>query len=298
MEPPTTSSLVPTPGDPKNASVVSGRSQQDMLALRKKKLAELKANITQKNRPAPHYTAGEVMCFMTPKENVVPTAMVNSYGKLAHDVFAEAQYGHCIMQDGNVDTFSYTVMWAAAERMREEKFRSRCPTTRLDRWFALRRADQSNLDRDMRESEQRYKEKIVARSSSTSSPNSTTSPKSPLPPEASLVLIHEGEHICILKTKHEPVFGVVAENVTDDMSHAACIMIGTLTEPSMYQKLKFAKLKKAVERMALNVYKGLCPSSNLDALLASEQRDPSAMLEKIAKCHVAGIKTHLLRRQI
>jgi hypothetical protein len=37
-----------------NASVVSVRSQQDMLAIRKKKLAELKANIAQQNRPTPH----------------------------------------------------------------------------------------------------------------------------------------------------------------------------------------------------------------------------------------------------
>jgi hypothetical protein len=59
----------------------------------------------------------------------------------------------------------------------------------------------------------------------TSSPDSSKSATSPLPPEASLVIIHEGEHICLLKTKHDPVFGIVAQNVTDDMSHAACIML-------------------------------------------------------------------------
>ncbi len=42
--------------------------------------------------------------------------------------------------------------------------------------------------------------------------------------------------------------------------------------------------------MTLNVYKGLRPSSNLDALLASEQRDASAMLEKIAKCQMVITK--------
>ncbi len=43
--------------------------------------------------------------------------MVNSYGKLAHDVFEESEFGSCIMQDEKVDTFSYTVMWAGVERM-------------------------------------------------------------------------------------------------------------------------------------------------------------------------------------
>jgi hypothetical protein len=209
-KPTTTSSLVPPPADPKNAFVVSVRSQQDMLAIRKKKLAELKANIAQKNRPAPHYTAGQVMCFMMPKQNVLPTVMVNSYGKLAHDVFAESEFGNCIMQDGKVDTFSYTVMWAGVERMRDEKFSSRCPTTRLNRWFTLRRADQCNLDRDIRESEQRYKEKILGQTSNTSSPDSTKSATSPLaaeqvttipPPTAKRVAEKEPRHARITK-KH------------------------------------------------------------------------------------------------
>jgi hypothetical protein len=42
--------------------------------------------------------------------------------------------------------------------------------------------------------------------------------------------------------------------------------------------------------MTLNVYKALCPSGTLDALLASEQRDAAALLGKIAKCHMGGTK--------
>jgi hypothetical protein len=147
------------------------------------------------------------------------------------------------------------------------------------------------LDRDIRESEQRYKDKIQVQMSKTFSPDSTKSETSPPPPEASLVVINEGEHICVLQEKHDPVFGIVAENVTDDMSHAACIML--LPErgrPPIFQKIKLRKLQKAVERMTLNVYKALCPSGTLDALLASEQRDAAALLGKIAKCHMGGTK--------
>jgi len=262
-----------------------------MLAIRKKKLAELKANIAQQIRPTPHYTAGQVMCFMMPKQIVFPTVMVNKYGKLAHDVFEESEFGSCIMQDGSVDTFSYTVIWAGVERMGDEKFRCRCPKARLERWFTNRRADQSSLDRDIRESEQRYKDKLQVQISNTSSPDSTESATSPPPPEAKLVLIHQGEHICLLKTKHEPVFGIVAHNVTDDMSHAACIMwFPERGRPPIYEKIKLGKLQKAVERMTLNVYKALCPSGALNALLASEQRDAVAMLGKIAKCQMGGTK--------
>jgi hypothetical protein len=147
------------------------------------------------------------------------------------------------------------------------------------------------LDRDIRESEQRYKEKILVQISKTSSPDSTKSETSPPPPEASLVVINEGEHICVLKAKHDPVFGIVAENVTDDMSHAAVIMLfPERGRPPIFQKIKLGKLQKAVERMTLNVYKALCPSGTLDALLASEQRDAAALLGKIAKCHMGGTK--------
>jgi hypothetical protein len=58
--------------------------------------------------------------------------------------------------------------------------------------------------------------------------------------------------------------------------------------PPIYQNIKLGKLQKAVERMTLSVYKGLCPSLTLDALLASEKRDASAMLENIAKCQLVG----------
>ena len=148
------------------------------------------------------------------------------------------------------------------------------------------------MDRDIRESEQRYKGKLLVQLGKTSSPDSSTSATSPLPPEASFVVIHEGEHICLLKTKHDPVFGIVAENVTDDMSHAAVIMLFPERGRSpIFQKIKLGKLQqKAVERMTLNVYKALCPSGTLDALLASEQRDAAALLGKIAKCHMGGTK--------
>jgi hypothetical protein len=68
-------------------------------------------------------------------------------------------------------------------------------------------------------------------------------------------------------------------------------MLGSSSEPPVYQKFMLAKLQSAVARMALNVYKDLCPSSQLDALLASEKCDASAMQEKIAKCQVVTHKT-------
>jgi hypothetical protein len=125
----------------------------------------------------------------------------------------------------------------------------------------------------------------------TSPPDSSKSATSPPPPEASRVVFHEGKHICVLKTKHDPVFGILAQNVTEDMSHAACIMLfPERGRPPIYQKIKLGKLQKAVERMTLNVYKALCPSDALNALLASEQRDAVAMLGKIAKCQMGGTK--------
>ncbi len=106
--PTTTSSLEPPAAAPKNATAVLKAELQ-------KRLAELKVALPQKKTPVPHYKAGEVMCFLLPKPDVLPAVLVNVYGILAHDVFAESNFGTCIMQDGQCETFAYTIMWAAVE---------------------------------------------------------------------------------------------------------------------------------------------------------------------------------------
>jgi hypothetical protein len=73
--------------------------------------------------------------------------------------------------------------------------------------------------------------------------------------------------------------------------HALCSVHRLTSEPPVYQKFMLAELQSAVARLKLNVHKDLCPSSHLDALLASEKCDASAMQEKIAKCQVVTHKT-------
>jgi hypothetical protein len=90
----------------------------DMLAVRREKLAQMKAQLAEeaKNQPqgatvrrdklaqqakneppqamvvesvAPHWAKGQVMCFMLPKPGVVPAKLINVYGILAKDILAE-----------------------------------------------------------------------------------------------------------------------------------------------------------------------------------------------------------------
>ena len=201
-------------------AVLSNNAKNAVLqAELQKRLAEIKRLTESQKTPVPHYQAGEVMCFMLPKPDGLPTVLVNVYWKLAHDVFAECLFGTCIMQEGHCVTFSYTVLWAAVERMRQEKFSSRCPTVRLNNWYNLKRADQRKLDIEIRESEQRYKSRPCHGQTCTrSSPVPSLETTLPAPEESTQVLINEGAYVCVCKSKHEPVFGIVAHNVTDGMS--------------------------------------------------------------------------------
>jgi hypothetical protein len=170
-------------------------TNESRLAILKEKLSTIKAQIQNdaSNKPngatgssAPsvqqakndvHWAKGEVMCFMLPKPNFVPEKLINVYGILAKDVFADGRFGTCVMQDGYFVTFSYSVVWAAKERMGDEKYRSRCPFARLKNWFAAKTADATQFERDILASEQRYLETIVGHTSPTSD-RSTTPPHS------------------------------------------------------------------------------------------------------------------------
>ncbi len=254
------------------------KNQPKGATIRSDKLAQQAKNkppqATVVESVAPHWVKGEVMCFMLPKPSVVPAKLINVYGILAKEILAESRFGTCIMQDGIFSTFSCSVVWAAVERMRDKKFRSRCPLARLTKWFTSKTGDTTELERDKRESEQRYKVTIEGRTSPTFSPvtsdRSTTPPPSEHAPssdreELCHVVIPEGQYICIVPTKHNPVFGIVAQNVTYKMSSGRCIMANALSsQPTEVQILPMEKLQKAVARMNLNVYKQLCPSKHLD----------------------------------
>jgi hypothetical protein len=215
---------------------------------------------------------------MVPMPSVVLVKLTNVYGILAKNVFVDCRFGTCIMQDGDFTTFSYSVVWAAAERMREEKYRVRCPFARLNKWFIQKTVDATLLERDILASEQRYKDTNEGRTSPISD-GSTTPPPSE---HASLsdrdekvqVVIPEGQYICLVPTKHNPVFGIVAENVTEKMSSGRCIMAKALpSEPSEIKTLPMERLQKGVNRMNLKVYKRLCPCEHLDDLLAADKVD-------------------------
>ena len=184
-------------------AVLSNNAKNAVLqAELQKRLAEIKRLTESQKTPVPHYQAGEVMCFMLPKPDGLPTVLVNVYGKLAHDVFAECLFGTCIMQEGHCVTFSYTVLWAAVERMRQEKFSSRCPTVRLNNWYNLKRADQRKLDIEIRESEQRYKSiPCHGQTCTRSSPVPSLETTLPAPEESTQVLINEGAYVCVNKSK-------------------------------------------------------------------------------------------------
>jgi hypothetical protein len=220
------------------------------------------------------------MCFMLPKPNFVPEKLINVYGILAKDVFADGRFGTCVMQDGNFVTFSYSVVWAAKERMGDEKYRSRCPFARLNNWFAAKTADATQFERDILASEQRYLETIVGHTSPPSDRSTTPSPSEHAPStdreEKAQVVIPEGQYICLVPIKHNPIFGIVAENVMEKMSSGRCIMVKTLSaELPKVQTLPIVKLQKAIKRMDLTVYQDQCPYAVLDDLLAANKREES-----------------------
>ena len=164
--------------------------------------------------------------------------------------------------------------------MGDEKYRSRCPFARLNNWFAAKTADSTQFERDILASEQRYLETIVGHTSPTSDRSTTPPPSQPAPSsdrdEKAQVVIPEGQYICLVPTKHNPIFGIVAENVMENMSSGRCIMVKTLSaEPPKAQNLLIARLQKAINRMNLKVYQDQCPYAVLDDLLAANKREES-----------------------
>ena len=84
------SSLLTPSAAQEDATAASNNAKKAVLkAELQKRLAEIKRLTESQKTPVPHYQAGEVMCFMLPKPDGLPTVLVNVYGKLAHDdVFA------------------------------------------------------------------------------------------------------------------------------------------------------------------------------------------------------------------
>jgi hypothetical protein len=182
------------------------------------------------------------------------------------------------MQDGSFNTFSFTVMLAAEERMHEDMYRSRCPQVRLAKWLELKRLPTCDLDGEIKLSENRFNDG-----------NEVSAVREPpvTPTKETSVLIPEGTHVCIQKAKHLHLFGILAHDGTGDLSFGTCILAATSGEPSSYKMFSLAKLVKAVGRLELNVYKNRCPSKDLDNLLAFEKCDEKAMRAKIQQSSAA-----------
>ena len=166
--------VAPPKADPQKITL----TKEAMRAILKDKLAAMKAKVAvdalnkpdggtvssvelvQQAENELHWQKGEILCFMLPKLGFEPEKMISVYGTLANDVLEICRYGTCVMQDGTFSTFAYSVVWAAKERMRDEKYRSRCPYTRLKQWFTSKSVDATEFAREILASEQRYKETI------------------------------------------------------------------------------------------------------------------------------------------
>jgi hypothetical protein len=255
---------------------------------------------------------GQVMCFMLPKQTIMPAKLVNVYGILAHDVRGGAAYGTCIMQDGNFNTFSFPVMCAAVERMHDDMYSTRCPQVRLAKWLEVKCLPTSDLDGEIKISVKCYNDVNAVTDSCGPSDvesvptsnldgeiklsvqcyndaNAVTDRRGPpvTPRQETNVLVPEGTHVRIQQSKHVHVFGILTHDVTVDLSYGTCIMAVKRGEPASYKMYSLAKLLKAVGRLKLNVHLTLCPSSDLDNLLAFEQRDKKAMHAKIQQSAAA-----------
>jgi hypothetical protein len=119
----------------------------------KSRLAKLRTTLTEARHTqsgALVWALGQVMCFMLPKQTLMPSKLVNVYGILAHDVREGAAYGTCIMQDGSFNTFSFPVMLVAVERMHDDIYSTRCPQVRLAQWLEVKCLPTSNLDGEIK----------------------------------------------------------------------------------------------------------------------------------------------------
>ena len=78
--------------------------------------------------------------------------------------------------------------------------------------------------------------------------------------------------------KHTPVFGIVAENVTDKMSSGRCWTVKSHSMDPNSAKVQIVlmeQLEKGLKRMDLHVYQKQCPYEVLKELLAADKRDKS-----------------------
>jgi hypothetical protein len=194
---------------------------------------------------------------MLPKNTVTPVKLVNVYGKLAHDLTSQSRFGTCILQDGQWYKASFINMVEAMDRMKEEKFRSRCPMGRLQSWYDKKCLDARQVEEACPQSQNEYHLGAVCS-------------------------IPEGQHVCIQIAKHAVVFGVLAHNVTETMLHGTCIIADTSVGSVKYTTYAYMTLLTGVARLRLNVYRVRFPTAELETKLALEKLDPSAMAMKIA----------------
>jgi hypothetical protein len=101
--------------------------------------------------------------------------------------------------------------------------------------------------------------------------------------------------VCIQKSKHAVVFGILAHDVPDTRSHSTCIIVNNSLGSPTYRTYSYNTLIKAVERLRLNVYSLQFPKADLEGKLASANQDPSAIAMKIVKAvhtftEVSGIR--------
>jgi hypothetical protein len=149
------------------------------------------------------------------------------------------------------------MMMEGMDRMKEEKFRSRCPTGRLQSWYDKKCLDETQVEKATLEHQN--EEHLCG-----------------------VLSIAEGQHVCIQIAKHEVVFGILAHNVTETMLHGTCIISDTAVGSVKYKTYAYLTLLSGVARLRLNVHKVRTPTAELETKLALENLDPLAMAMKIA----------------
>jgi hypothetical protein len=238
-------------GDPLENPLLTTKAEKQALLQAKLALAKRETLGTQT------LSKGTVMCFMLPKNNATPRKLVNVYGKLAHDLTTQTRTGLCILQNGEWYKATFLMMMEGMDRMKEEKFRSRCPTGRLQSWYDKKCLDETQVEKASLEHQN--EEHLCG-----------------------VLSIAEGQHVCIQIAKHEVVFGILAHNVTETMLHGTCIISDTAVGSVKYKTYAYLTLLSGVARLRLNVHKVRTPTAELETKLALEKLDPLAMAMKIA----------------
>jgi hypothetical protein len=194
-------------GDPLENPLLTTKAEKQALLQAKLALAKRETLGTQT------LSKGTVMCFMLPKNKVTPGKLVNVYGKLAHDLTTQTRTGLCILQDGQWYKATFLMMVEGMDRMKEERYRSRCPTGRLQSWYDKKCLDKSQVEEA---SLQHQNEDHLG----------------------GVCSIPEGQHVCIQIAKHAVVFGILAHNVTETMLYGHMYHFGHRCRQRKVQNLR------------------------------------------------------------